>query len=142
MKSIMAYPTEELAFVEGTLTTGKGGFMQQDPLYRGWGMAIDAHIWRVDVEQDGSGTLHLEPREADAMGPASPPGQTRLRFLASPRKVHSLQGKNIWGGTGDIHLGTRKIADRAGYEMLVFVDEKDFDEAIKAYKWTTHPETR
>jgi hypothetical protein len=51
-------------------------------------------------------------------------------------------GKNIWGGTGAIHLGVRKIADRAGYEMLVFVDDQSFDEAIRAYRWTTHPETR
>lgn len=105
-------------------------------------MAIDANIWRVDVNADGSGCLHLKSREADALGPASPPGQNRLKFLVAPKGIHRLVGKNIWGGTGDIHLGARKIADRAGYEMLVFVGEKDFDEAVKAYRWKTWPETR
>jgi hypothetical protein len=105
-------------------------------------MAIDAIVWRVDVNQDGSGTLHLESREPSGLGSASPPGQNRLRFLASPPKVHAIQGTHIWGGTGSIQMGSRKIADRAGYEMIVFVSEKDFNEAVKAYKWKTLPETR
>jgi hypothetical protein len=109
---------------------------------RGWGVAIDARVYRVDRNTDGSGILWLEARPADEKGPASTPGQNQLKFLVAPPKVHALVGKNIWGGTGFIMLGARKIADRAGYEMLVFLDEQPFEEAIRAYRWTTHPETR
>ena len=104
---------------------------------RGWGMSIDARINRVDVNHDGSGTLYLVPRPADGMGPASVPGQSQLRFLVAPRGIHRLVGKNVWGGTGDINLGARKIADRAGYEMLVFVDDDRVEEALRSSQWNT-----
>lgn len=108
---------------------------------RGWGVAIDATVTRVDINPDGSGCLHLAPRDCTD-GTQSTPGQNRLTFLVAPKKVHALTGKDIWGGTGDILLGSRKIADRAGYEMLVFLDDQDFNRAIQVYHWKTHPETR
>jgi hypothetical protein len=100
-------------------------------------MAIDARVERVDVNADGSGTLFLVDRHPDI-----PSGQNQLRFKLAPRKVHSLQGKEIWGGSGELMLGHRKIADRAGCEWLVFVTDQDFDRAVQAYHWKTHPETR
>lgn len=101
-------------------------------------MSIDARVWRIDVNDDGSGSLHLEARPGADEGP----GQKVLKFLAHPAKIHALTGKCVWGGTGFLMLGTRQIAVRAGYEMLVFEEDRKFEEAIRAAKWKTLPETR
>lgn len=85
-------------------------------------MSIDAHVWAVVQNPDGTGSLCLADRP-----PARPgenpgiAGQSSLHFDSAPPDVASLVGRDIWGGDGMIMLGERKIAERLGYTKIRFV---------------------
>jgi hypothetical protein len=79
-------------------------------------MSIDAKIDHVKRAEDGSGMLHLIPRD-DRFAPA---GQQSLVFVKSPLDVHRLQGREIWGGSSEVMCGDVKIARRIGYTGIQF----------------------
>lgn len=96
-------------------------------------MSIDAKVRSVHHNQDGSGTLNLEPR-IDASGQKSCVGQSVLRYQSAPEEVTSLNGKEIWGGSDSIMLGDVEIAKRKGYTSIVFHDSETFKRACKEYR--------
>jgi hypothetical protein len=84
-------------------------------------MIIDARINKVYRNNDGSGRLEID-------------GQPPLHFDSSPPDVSSLQGTRVWGNAGVIMLGDTSIAAFITYKQIKFVTDKQFSEAIKAYK--------
>lgn len=95
-------------------------------------MAIDAQVAYVEVNEDGSGALHL----CDRIGfgrPDGNKGQPTLRFDTAPHEVTALNGLAIWGGSGFLMLGDIEIAERLGYTRLKFHDRDTFLRAVAAY---------
>lgn len=80
-------------------------------------MSIDAIVETVYHNEDGSGSLKLKARDTKS-GPA---GQNRLYFDKAPHDVTALNGREIWGGAGEIMVGETKIANRIGYTQIEFV---------------------
>lgn len=91
-------------------------------------MAIDANVAYVELKEDGSGVLHLCDRV-----PEGSRGQTRLYFDAAPYEVTALNGLEIWGGSSEILLGERTIAERLGYTRISFIERESFLAAVAAY---------
>ena len=92
-------------------------------------MAIDAHVAYVELNEDGSGTLHLCDRV-----PEGSRGQDRLRFDRAPYEVTALNGLSIWaGGSGPVMLGNREIGRRVGYAGISFTEREDFNAAVVEY---------
>lgn len=91
-------------------------------------MAIDAHVAYVELNEDGSGTLHLCDRI-----PNGSRGQSRLHFDTAPYEVTALNGLPIWGGASQIMLGDREIATREGYTRISVSDRDQFLAAVTAY---------
>lgn len=91
-------------------------------------MSIDANVAYVEVNEDGSGIVHLCDRV-----PEGSRGQSHLSFEASPSEVTALNGLRVWGGAGMLMLGNLKIADRNSYTRISFVDRDTFLKALAAY---------
>lgn len=91
-------------------------------------MAIDANVAYVEVNEDGSGVLHLCDRV-----PEGSRGQDRLRFEMAPHEVTALNGLSIWGGDSSIMLGDVEIAKRDGYTRISFIERERFNEAVAKY---------
>jgi hypothetical protein len=91
-------------------------------------MSIDANVAYVEVNEDGSGTLHLCDRI-----PNGSRGQSRLHFATAPYEVTALNGLSVWGGDRDIMLGDREIAQREGYTRILFVERASFLDAVRIY---------
>jgi len=97
-------------------------------------MSIDAAIDFVEVNEDGSGVLHLIDRPAMRKGECDGiSGQPRLRFASAPYEVTALNGTTIWGGSSDIMLGDKEIAKRIGYTRIEFVSRDEFLEAVRLW---------
>lgn len=97
-------------------------------------MAIDANVAYVEVEEDGSGALHLCDRQSpDFSRKPGIAGQSRLHFQSAPYEVTALNGLPIWGSSGQILLGERKIADRLTYTRIAFVSDDAFKAAVACY---------
>jgi len=91
-------------------------------------MSIDANIAHVELNEDGSGILHLCDRGSDGSR-----GQDRLRFETAPPEVTALNGLSIWGGASWVMLGDVKIADRIGYRRIAFIERDAFLDAMRIY---------
>lgn len=91
-------------------------------------MAIDANVAYVELQQDGSGTLHLCDRI-----PNGSRGQSRLHFDAAPYEVTALNGLPIWGGDSGIMLCETEIAKREGYTKISFTERDVFLAAVAEY---------
>jgi hypothetical protein len=91
-------------------------------------MAIDANVAYVELNEDGGGTLHLCDRV-----PNGSRGQSRLSFDTAPYEVTALNGLPIWGGAGQIMLGSHEIAKREGYTRISFSERETFLAAVAAY---------
>ena len=91
-------------------------------------MSIDAHEAYVELQENGSGTLHLCDRV-----PNGSRGQSRLHFETAPYEVTALNGLSIWGGSEQIMLGEREIARRNGYTQISFSEREPFLAAIAEY---------
>ena len=91
-------------------------------------MAIDANVAYVELQEDGSGTLHLCDRV-----PNGSRGQSRLHFNTAPYEVTALNGLPIWGGASNILLGDIEIAKRAGYTHISFSERDQFLAAVAAW---------
>lgn len=91
-------------------------------------MAIDANVAYVELNEDGSGLLHLCDRI-----PNGSRGQSRLHFSTAPHEVTALNGLEIWGGAGQIMLGEREIAKRDSYTHISFIEREPFLAAVAAY---------
>jgi len=92
-------------------------------------MSIDANVAYVELNEDGSGVIHLCDRGAE-----NSRGQDRLRFDSAPHEVTSLNGLQIWGGGTQLMLGDRKIANRLGYTRISFIEREAFIDAIRLYR--------
>jgi hypothetical protein len=84
-------------------------------------MAIDANVAYVELQEDGSGTLHLCDRI-----PNGSRGQSRLHFDAAPLEVTALNGLPVWGSASNIMLGETEIAKRVGYTKISFNEREVF----------------
>lgn len=82
-------------------------------------MSIDARIKYVRHNEDGSGSLVLEPSNPTACA-----GQSELHYDKAPEEVASLNGRQIWGGSSSIMLGETEIAKRIGYTRIEFIVNK------------------
>jgi len=91
-------------------------------------MAIDAHVAYVELNEDGSGFLHLCDRI-----PTGSRGQSRLRFSTAPYEVTALNGLSIWGGDRQIMLGNCAIAMRDSYTRISFIEREPFLAAVATY---------
>jgi hypothetical protein len=91
-------------------------------------MAIDANVAYVELNEDGSGTLHLCDRI-----PEGSRGQSRLHFATAPYEVTALNGLPIWGGAGQIMLCETEIAKRDGYTRISFTERDAFLAAVAEY---------
>ena len=91
-------------------------------------MSIDANIVYVELQEDGSGTLHLCDRV-----PEGSRGQDRLHFDTAPHEVTALNGLEIWGTASQVLLGDRKIADRLGYTKISFIERDLFLAVVREY---------
>lgn len=91
-------------------------------------MSIDANVAYVELQEDGSGTLHLCDRV-----PNGSRGQSRLYFTTAPHEVTALNGLAIWGGNSQVMLGDRKIAARDSYTKISFIERELFLEAVAEY---------
>jgi len=91
-------------------------------------MAIDAAVAYVELNEDGSGTLHLCDRI-----PNGSRGQSRLRFETAPHEVTALNGLFVWGGDAQLMLGERRIAARNGYTRISFIEREPFLDAVAEY---------
>lgn len=87
-------------------------------------MSIDARVSRVIVELDGKGHLELVDRPKQNDGYDGIAGQALLTFDFAPDNVVALEGKDIWGGSSEIILGDRKIAERLTYTKIKFIVEE------------------
>ena len=96
-------------------------------------MSIDANVTYVEVNEDGSGTLHLCDRIAVSGGPDGIAGQRGLRFSEAPHEVTALNGCAIWGGSSSILLGDKVIATRDGYTRISFTEREQFLDAVRLY---------
>ena len=82
-------------------------------------MSIDARIIGVSRKADQSVTVALEDRKSHATA-----GQNVLTILNPPENVidlHWLIGLEIWGGSSQILIGDRKLADRDSYTTITLV---------------------
>ena len=91
-------------------------------------MSIDANVALVELNEDGSGVLHLCDRV-----PNGSRGQSRLRFETAPLEVTALNGLSIWGGDSQIMLGGHKIATRESYTKISFTEQDLFLAAVADY---------
>lgn len=91
-------------------------------------MSIDANVAYVELNENGSGTLHLCDRV-----PEGSRGQSRLHFSTAPHEVTALNGLEIWGGASQIMLGDRQIATRRGYTQISFIEREPFLAAVAEY---------
>jgi hypothetical protein len=91
-------------------------------------VAIDAVVKSCLLNPDGSGELHLVPRGLSAAG------QKTLTFETAPEGVGRLEGREIWGGSSFIMLGSVEIAERLGYVPIRFHSQETFDAAIRGLK--------
>lgn len=91
-------------------------------------MSIDANVAYVQLNEDGSGSLHLCDRV-----PEGSRGQSRLHFDTAPYEVTALNGLSIWGGASHIMLGDIEIARREGYTQISFSERERFLAAVAAY---------
>lgn len=86
---------------------------------RGHVMSIDARIAGVTRRLTGEVTIALESRDG-----RSGPGQEMMTIL-NPSMLDcdmaQLIGCEVWGGSSDLMLGDRKLADRDGYLGLILV---------------------
>jgi hypothetical protein len=98
-------------------------------------MSIDANVAYVELQENGSGTLHLCDRI-----PEGSRGQSRLHFNTAPHEVTALNGLQIWGGAAQVLLGDCKIAERQSYTRISFVEREPFLDAVKAYHAKRHEE--
>lgn len=98
-------------------------------------MAIDAHVAYVELNEDGSGTLHLCDRIPDGLR-----GQSRLHFDTAPYEVTALNGLPVWGGAGQLMLCEIEIAKRIGYARISFNERDVFLAAVAAHH--AHTRTR
>lgn len=97
-------------------------------------MSIDANVAYVECREDGSGSLHLCDRQSpDFSQKPGIAGQSRLHFSAAPYEVTALNGLPIWGSSGQVLLGERKIADRLTYTRIAFVSDDEFKNAVTLY---------
>lgn len=87
-------------------------------------MSIDARVAGVCYHlSDHTTNLVLFPRD-EKIGPA---GQQMLtvknEFVSdSWERLRVLVGLEVWGGSGFLMLGDKKIADRIGYTSIRLVD--------------------
>jgi hypothetical protein len=104
-------------------------------------MSIDARVDVVHINEDGSGELRLVDRPPSRPG-QNPgiAGQRSLSYLTAPEEVTALNGLDVWGGSDELMLGDRKIADRVGYTRIVFVSWADFNAAVAEYHRKHHRE--
>lgn len=93
-------------------------------------MSIDASVAYVELNEDGSGTLHLVDRGGNDRHIA---GQPRLHFATAPYEVTALNGLDVWGGASEVRLGDKRIAVREGYTRIVFVQRHEFLDAVRIY---------
>lgn len=91
-------------------------------------MSIDANVAFVELNENGSGTLHLCDRV-----PEGSRGQSRLHFSTAPYEVTALNGLSIWGGDSSIMLGNKEIAERRGYTQISFIEREPFLAAVAEY---------
>jgi hypothetical protein len=96
-------------------------------------MSIDANVAYVELNEDGSGVLHLCDRV-----PEGSRGQSRLHFDAAPYEVTALNGLHVWGGSGHIMLGERQIATRSLYTKISFIEREPFLAAVAEYRKRQH----
>jgi hypothetical protein len=87
-------------------------------------MSIDARISKVYIKEDGSGYLKFIDRPKSNSAYDGIAGQSQLHFDSSPENVKNLEGKDIWGGSSEIMLGEKKIAERIGYTRIKFIVDK------------------
>lgn len=99
-------------------------------------MSIDARVETVIHNEDGSGELRLIDRPARKGGTPGVAGQRVLSYSKAPYTVTSLNGCDVWGGSGQLILGDRKIADRQGYTHIKFVSDEEFTDACVEYRKT------
>ena len=97
-------------------------------------MSIDANVAYVELNENGSGTLHLCDRVEGSRG------QSRLHFSTAPHEVTALNGLEIWGGGGQIMLGDKQIATRRGYTQISFIEREPFLAAVAEYHARRRPE--
>lgn len=91
-------------------------------------MSIDANVAFVELNENGSGVLHLCDRV-----PSGSRGQPGLYFETAPHEVTALNGLSIWGGDSQIMLGDKEIAKRQGYTRISFIEREQFLDAVAAY---------
>lgn len=96
-------------------------------------MGIDAKVDQVQVNEDGSGVLHLVDRPARRGHEPGIRGQSRLTFTRAPAEVAELQGKLIRGSDAAIMLGDRMIAMRLTTTSIKFVTENEIQQALGEY---------
>jgi len=97
-------------------------------------MSIDAVVSLVMVSKDRNGTLDFIDSPSRRLGSSGGiAGQDFFYFSKCPPNVAVLAGLEIWGGDSSILLGEVKIADREGYNRIVFCEDEKFDFAIKEY---------
>jgi len=77
-------------------------------------MSIDAIIQDVRYLPDGTAELDLGP----ANDKRAPAGQPCLKVLNPVPHLDALVGSHIWGGSSEIMLGTKKLAERIGYTQI------------------------
>jgi len=80
-------------------------------------MSINAIVSAIYRKEDGSGKLHLKKYNDD------PAGQPQLKFDSSPKDLHALYGRHVWGGDSNLLIGETVIANRIGYQEIEFTLE-------------------
>jgi len=96
-------------------------------------MSIDARVRAVYLRENGGGSLELEDRPARPGTTPGIAGQDRLSFDSCPEEVTALNGREVWGGSESLMLGSVEIAKRVGYTRIVFHDRETFIRAVREY---------